>query len=197
ITSFAATGLLGLVPGLAAMLGANVGTTIIVQLLSFDLNALAPTLILLGVWLFRRHEPGRRRDLGRLFIGLGLLMLALRELVLLFAPLQTAHLLEVILDALSGQPVIALLLAAALAWAAHSSLAVVVLIMSLAHSGLISAPLACALVLGANLGTAINPILEAGAGDDPADKRLPLGNLGTRVTGCLLALLALPWLPDL
>ncbi|WP_442592704.1 Na/Pi cotransporter family protein [Parapusillimonas sp. JC17] len=197
ITSFAASGLLGLVPGLAAMLGANVGTTIIVQLLSFNLNALAPTLILIGVWLFRRYEPGRKRDLGRLFIGLGLLMLALHELVLMFAPLQDAHLLEIVLDALAGQPVIALLLAAALAWAAHSSLAVVVLIMSLAHHELISTQLACALVLGANLGTAINPMLEAGSGDDPADKRLPLGNLGTRITGCLLALLALPWLPDL
>ncbi|MBB5216849.1 Na/Pi cotransporter family protein [Parapusillimonas granuli] len=197
ITSFAASGLLSLVPGLAAMLGANVGTTIIVQLLSFNLTALAPSLILIGVWLFRRYEPGRKRDLGRLFIGLGLLLLALHELVLMFAPLQDAHLLEIALEALSGQPVIALLLAAALAWAAHSSLAVVVLIMSLAHHQLISAQLACALVLGANLGTAINPMLEAGAGDDPAGKRLPLGNLGTRIAGCLLALPALPWLPDL
>src|SRR3546814_12623799 len=65
ITSFAAGGLLALTPGLAAMLGANVGTTIIVQLLSFNLTALAPTLILVGVWLFRRNQPSRRREIGR------------------------------------------------------------------------------------------------------------------------------------
>ena len=65
ITSFAATGMVALVPALAAMLGANVGTTLIVQLLSFKMTALAPALILLGVWLFRSQEPGRRRDLGR------------------------------------------------------------------------------------------------------------------------------------
>src|SRR3546814_9336137 len=79
ITGFAAGGLVALVPGLAAMLGANVGTTLIVQVLSFNLTALAPVLILVGVWLFRRHQPGRRRDLGRVFIGLGLLLLSLHE----------------------------------------------------------------------------------------------------------------------
>lgn len=195
ITSFAAGGLVALVPGLAAMLGANVGTTLIVQLLSFNLTALAPAFILAGVWLFRRNQPSRRRDLGRVFIGLGLLLLALHELVLLFAPIQDAHLLGIVLDALSGQPLIALLLAAILTWAAHSSVAIVVLIMSLASHGLIDPPLACALVLGANLGTAINPVLEGSTEDDPAARRLPMGNLGTRIVGCLLALVALPWLP--
>lgn len=197
ITSFAAGGLVALTPGLAAMLGANVGTTIIVQLLSFNLTALAPTLILIGVWLFRRHQPSRRRDLGRVFIGLGLLLLSLHELVLLFAPLQDARLLEILLDALSGQPVIALLLAAILAWASHSSVAVVVLIMSLASHDLIEPSLAYALVLGANLGTSVNPLLEGAGDDDPAARRLPLGNLGTRLAGCLLALVLLPWLPTL
>ncbi|NYT63091.1 Na/Pi cotransporter family protein [Alcaligenaceae bacterium] len=197
ITSFAAGGLVALVPGLAAMLGANVGTTIIVQLLSFNLTALAPALILVGVWLFRRHQPSRRRDLGRVFIGLGLLLLSLHELVQLFAPMQDAHLLQIVLDALSGQPIMALVLAAILTWAAHSSVAVVVLIMSLASQGLVSPTLAFALVLGANLGTSINPVLEGATGNDPAARRLPLGNLGTRVVGCILVLTILPWMPPL
>lgn len=197
IASFAAGGLVALGPGLAAMLGANVGTTLIVQLLSFNLTALAPAFILIGVWLFRRNQPSRRRDLGRVFIGLGLLLMALHQLVQLFAPLQDASLLRILLDALSDQPVIALLLAAILAWAAHSSVAVVVLIMSLAGHGLVTPSLAFALVLGANLGTSINPILEGSGDNDPAARRLPLGNLGTRLAGCILALLLLPWLPSL
>lgn len=197
ITSFAVGGFVALAPGLAAMLGANVGTTIIVQLLSFNLTALAPALILVGVWLFRRHQPSRRRDLGRVFIGLGLLLMSLHQLVQLFAPLQSSELLQILLDALSDQPVIALLLATILAWAAHSSVAVVVLIMSLASHSLVSPTLAFALVLGANLGTSINPILEGSSDNDPATRRLPIGNLGTRVAGCVLALIILPWLPSL
>ncbi|WP_313697745.1 Na/Pi symporter, partial [Achromobacter sp.] len=132
ITGFAAGGVVGLVPALAAMLGANVGTTLIVQLLSFDLTELAPILILAGVWMFRRYPPGRTRDLGRVFIGLGLLLLSLHQLVELFAPFQTAPMLGMILDALATQPVAAVLLSAAFTWAAHSSVAVVVLVMSLA-----------------------------------------------------------------
>ena len=196
ITGFAAGGLVGLAPALAAMLGANVGTTLIVQVLSFDLTSLAPILILAGVWMFRRYPPGRTRDLGRVFIGLGLLLLSLHQLVELFSPLQNAPLLGQILSALGTQPVAAVLLSAALTWAAHSSVAVVVLIMSLSDHQLVSPALALALVLGANLGTAINPMIEGVTGDDPAARRLPLGNLLTRVVGVILGLLLLPWLPE-
>lgn len=195
ITSFAAGGMVSLLPGLAAMLGANVGTTIIVQLLSFNLSAVAPAFILFGVWLFRRHQPSRRRDMGRTLIGFGLLLLALHELVQLLTPLQSSPVVRMLLDTLADQPVFALLLAAILTWAAHSSVAVVVLIMSLAAQGLVTPTLSIALVLGANLGTAINPVLEGPVSGDPAARRLPIGNLGTRIVGCTLALLLLPWIP--
>lgn len=193
ITGFALDGLVPLVPGLAAMLGANVGTTLIVQALSFDPTALAPGLVLVGVWMFRHYEPGRARDLGRALIGLGLLLLALHQLVTLFEPLQNAPLLGSALQALAGAPVIALAVSAALTWASHSSVAVVVLIMSLAHHDLVSPELAYTLVLGANLGTAINPVLEGGGDGNPASRRVPMGNLGTRVAGCLLGMALLPW----
>lgn len=194
ITGFAAGGVVGLAPALAAMLGANVGTTLIVQLLSFDLTELAPIAILAGVWMFRCHPPGRTRDLGRVFIGLGLLLLSLHQLVELFAPFQRTPMLGMVLDVLSTQPVAAVLLSAAFTWAAHSSVAVVVLVMSLASHHMVAPDVAFALVLGANLGTAINPMIEGVTGDDPAARRLPLGNLLTRVIGVLVGLLVLPWL---
>lgn len=85
-----------------------------------------------------------------------------------------------------------MLLATALTWAAHSSVAVVVLIMSLASHQLVTAELTYALVLGANLGTAINPVFEGTRDNNPASRRLPLGNLGTRVIGCLFGMALLP-----
>lgn len=198
ITGFAAGGLVALVPGLAAMLGANVGTTIIVQLLSFKFTALAPGLILLGVWMFKKQKPGSKRDLGRVFIGLGLLLLSLHELVNLFKPVHDAELLRIILNALSDVPITGLLLAAAFTWAAHSSVAVVVLIMTLASHQLVTPELTYALVMGANLGTAINPVFEGSTNDNhPASRRLPIGNLGTRVVGCLIGMLLLPWIEPL
>jgi phosphate:Na+ symporter len=72
IASFAASGFVALVPALAVMLGANVGTTLIVQVLSFKVAQLAPLLLLAGVVMFRVGGT-RGRDVGRVAIGLGLI----------------------------------------------------------------------------------------------------------------------------
>src|SRR5271163_5175556 len=78
VTGFAAGGLVDLVPALAVMLGANVGTTLIVQLLSFDVAEVAPALILIGMLMFQRATAGTH-DFGRVFIGLGLMLMALQN----------------------------------------------------------------------------------------------------------------------
>ena len=187
ITGFAAGGLVDLVPALAVMLGANVGTTLIVQVLSFDVASLAPALILIGVLMFRRAAAAPR-DFGRVLIGLGLMLMALRELLQVVTPYEDAPSLRLLLGVVATQPIVDIVLAAGLTWAAHSSVAIVLLVMSLAAKGVVPPFTAFALVLGANLGTAINPCLEGGAGTDPVAKRLPLGNLLNRLAGVLVAL---------
>jgi phosphate:Na+ symporter len=69
---------------------------------------------------------------------------------------------------------------------------VVLLVVSFAAKGVVPPDAAFALVLGANLGSAINPVLEGVSGDDPVARRLPLGNLLNRLLGCVVALLLLP-----
>jgi phosphate:Na+ symporter len=191
ITGFAAGDLVDLVPALAVMLGANIGTTLIVQLLSFNVAEVAPALILIGVLMFRRASAAPR-DFGRVLIGLGLLLMALHQFVGLLDPYEDVPSLRLLLGAVATQPVLDVILAAGLTWAAHSSVAVVLLVMSFAAKGVVPPHAAFALVLGANLGTAINPVLEGGTGDDPAARRLPLGNLLNRALGVVVALAALP-----
>jgi phosphate:Na+ symporter len=193
-TSLAADGLVGLVPALAIMLGANVGTTLIVQVLSFNISAVAPLLFLVGLVTFRSGSQGLTRALGRIAIGLGLTLLALHILVDTLAPAEEAPLARSLLASVTQDPVFCIVIAAALTWAAHSSVAVVLLIMSLAYSHFVSAEAALALVLGANLGSAINPLIEGAGRSDPANRRLPLGNLVNRLFGVLLALPLLPYL---
>ena len=187
VTGFAAGGLVELVPALAVMLGANVGTTLIVQLLSFDVAELSPVLILIGVLMFRRASAGPR-DFGRVLIGLGLMLMALRGFLDLLIPFEDVPSLRLLLGAVATQPVLDVILAAGLTWAAHSSVAVVLVIMSFAARGTVPPEAAFALVLGANLGTAINPILEGATGNDPAARRLPIGNLINRAIGIAVAL---------
>jgi phosphate:Na+ symporter len=193
-TSLAADGLVSLVPALAIMLGANVGTTLIVQVLSFNVSAVAPLFFVVGVITFRAGGQSLTRALGRIAIGLGLTLLALHILIDTLAPAEQAPLARALLISVTHDPVLCIVIAAALTWAAHSSVAVVLLVMSLAYSHFVSAEAAMALVLGANFGSAINPLIEGGIHGNPVSRRLPLGNLINRLVGILIVL---PFLPAL
>jgi phosphate:Na+ symporter len=184
--SFTAEGMVALVPALAIMLGANVGTTLIVQVLSFNMAAAAPVLFIVGFVAFRSGARTRIKDLGRVAIGLGLMLLALHILLDTLAPAEDAPAVRALLSAITGDPVLCILAAAALTWLAHSSVATVLLVMSLAYSHFITPAASLALVLGANLGSAINPILEGVHRDNPMTYRLPVGNLLNRVVGVAL-----------
>jgi phosphate:Na+ symporter len=203
--SLAADGTVNLVPALAIMLGANVGTTLIVQLLSFDVVAAAPVLFVIGLVTFRLAGGNTLiKALGRVAIGLGLTLLALHILLDTLAPAEQAPAVRVLLGSITNDPVLCIVIAAALTWAAHSSVAVVLLVMSLAYSQFVTTEAALALVLGANLGSAINPLIEAGSRGDPASRRLPVGNMLNRLVGVCFALAFLhpiaqqlsAWRPD-
>src|SRR5208282_3023064 len=145
----------------------------------------APLLVLIGVVLFRSSADGQVKNLGRVGIGLGLMLLALGALGHTLAPVETAPVLRTVLEALTGEPVLAVLIAGALTWACHSSVAVVLLIASLAASGVIAPAASLALVLGANLGGTLPPLFETGSG---SARRLPLGNLLVRGAGVVVVL---------
>src|SRR6201747_2298282 len=185
-SSFTSEGLVSLVPALAIMLGANVGTTLIVQILSFNIAAVAPILFIIGLVAFRSGPRSRIKDIGRVSIGLGLMLLALHILLDTLAPAENAPGVRVFMNAITGDPVLCIVIGAVVTWAVHSSVATVLLIMSLAYAHFVTPYAALALVLGANLGSAINPIFEGARRDNPASYRLPLGNLVNRVVGVLV-----------
>ena len=185
-SSFTSEGLVSLVPALAIMLGANVGTTLIVQILSFNISAAAPVLFVLGLVAFRSGARSRIKDIGRVSIGLGLMLLALHILLDTLAPAENAPGVRIFMNAITGDPALCIVIGAAVTWAVHSSVASVLLVMSLAYAQFISPFAALALVLGANLGSAINPVFEGARPDNPASYRLPLGNLVNRLVGVLL-----------
>src|SRR5712691_6633190 len=108
-SSFNAEGLVSLVPALAIMLGANVGTTLIVQVLSFNITAIAPVLFIFGLVAFRGGARSRIKDIGRVFIGLGLMLLALHILLDTLAPAENAPGMRVFMSAITGDPVMALM----------------------------------------------------------------------------------------
>src|SRR5436305_6455272 len=104
-SSFTSEGLVSLVPALAIMLGANVGTTLIVQILSFNISAVAPVLFIIGLVAFRSGPRSRVKAIGRVFIGLGLMLLALHILLDTLAPAENAPGVRVFMSAITGDPV--------------------------------------------------------------------------------------------
>jgi phosphate:Na+ symporter len=186
--SFVTAGTVDLATALAIMLGANVGSTLIVQLLSFNVSAVAPVLFLLGLVAFRRGGQTRTRDLGRVSIGAGLMLLALHILLDILTPAEQAPAVRSLLAAITDEPILCVVIATALTWVAHSSVAVVLFVMSLAYANFVTPDAALAMIVGANLGSAINPLIEGVQSGNPASRRLPLGNLINRLVGCALIL---------
>ncbi|MBB2673593.1 UNVERIFIED_ORG: phosphate:Na+ symporter [Rhizobium esperanzae] len=168
------------------LLGANVGTAITAWIVATGIEWLSPLLILVGIVLCRSRSSTSSGG-GIALVGIGLMLLSLHLLGLATEPMRTSPALAAFIGLLDGALPVALLFSAALAFVSSSSLAVVVLILSLASAGLISAELVIVLVLGANLGGAIPPVV-ATLGGPVSARRVTLGNLAVRTLGCLIAL---------
>jgi phosphate:Na+ symporter len=175
------------------MLGANVGTALTAWIVAAGIEAISPLLLLLGYILRRQKRPAAAAGSGRALIGVGLMLLALVLLNQASAPMRHSPALAAFLGLLGGALPVAFGVAAGLAVLCSSSLAVVMLILSLSVAGQLTPTLAVALVLGANLGGAIPPVI-ATLGSAPAARRVTLGNLITRAFGCLIALPFAQWI---
>jgi phosphate:Na+ symporter len=190
VAGFAERGLIALAPALAVMLGADIGSTLVVQAMAFNLQALMPALLVAGVTLFMLTDKPIPKQIGRIIIGLALMVLALGMVKAAAEPLKQSELLALIMQRLGTDPLLAVLLGAAVAWLMHSSVAAILLVMSLASTGAVGLPAAIALVLGCNIGSALIPLGLSLKGP-PASRRILVGNLAFRSAGAALALLFL------
>jgi phosphate:Na+ symporter len=185
--SFAGSGLVALPVALAIMLGADVGSTLVAQVFAFDVKGVWAVGLFAGVVLFNVSESSQTKNTGRIAIGLGLMLLSLGLIGSVSAGLRESPAINTVLRALGSEPVIAMIVSALLTWLAHSSLAIILFIMSLAATGAVSSPLALALVLGANIGAAVIPLFAMSTAPVMA-RRVPLGNLIARSAIGLAAL---------
>ena len=195
-SSFVSQNLIALSAALAIMLGADVGTAVLAQVFALDLRWLSPLLIIFGVTFFLSRRNTKAGQMGRVAIGLGLMILALQLVMQATQPIVQAQGVRVIFSTLSGDPMLDMLIGAVFTIVSFSSLAVVLLTAALAGSGVISTPVALCLVLGANLGSGLLAFIvnlrTPGAG-----RRVAFGNLIFKVTGCVIFSIALPWLVPL
>ncbi len=187
VTSFVAQDLVALAPALVIVLGADVGTALMARILTFDLSWLSPLLIFIGVIFFLGRKQTRAGQLGRVGIGLGLILLALELIVQAVTPITQASGVQVIFASLTGDLLLDALIGAVFAIITYSSLAAVLLTATLTAAGVIAFPVALCLVIGANLGSGLLAVLNNSAANAAA-RRVAMGSLLFKLVGSLAIL---------
>jgi phosphate:Na+ symporter len=187
---FAANGMLAVATGLALLLGADLGSALVVRLLSFDLSWLVPVCLFIGGILHLKVSALRAREIGRMILGVAFVLLSLQLIAAATAPLRGGAVLPSLSAYLAEDYVTAFLLGAVFTWLVHSSVAAILMVAAFAGQGLLPLEAAAPLVLGANLGGGLIAFWLS-RGMPAAAQRIPLGNLIFRGSGSLAALLAL------
>ncbi len=188
VGSFAGSGIVSGATGQLAVRGAEIGSAIVTKLLTFNLTLLVPLCLITGTFMFMATERRDWRQIGRILVGIGLLILSLEMIGQASEPLRESPLMPVIINYFSGDSITAFLLAAVITWLFQSSIAAVLLMATLAGRGLITPELGVVLVLGVNLGSSvIAPMLTRTA--DAAVRVVPIGNLLMRGMGSVIMLI--------
>ncbi|EKF20546.1 Na/Pi cotransporter family protein [Nitratireductor pacificus] len=193
---FVASGFLSVSTGLSLMLGADLGSALVVKLLSFDLSWLTPLLLASGGGLFLKAQGRRLKQIGRILMGIALVLLSLRLIGDATAPLRGSAVLPTITNSLAGDIIMSFIIGAVFTWLVHSSVATILLIASLASQSLIPLELGIPLVVGANVGSGLIAMGLA-QGLDAEARRVPVGNFLFRSAGAVILLAVLAQWPHL
>ena len=186
-SGFAAGGLIAFGTGLAIVLGGDLGSALIIQVLSFELAWLVPVLLTVGGWLFVKAEQKSFRQAGRIIMGVALILISLQFLRDAMDPIRDSAFLPAISEYLDEDHITAFLVGAALAFMMHSSVAAILMCVTLVQIDAISFAAGLSLVLGANLGSAFIPVWLTRGMAAPA-RRIVFANLALRGTWAIVVL---------
>jgi phosphate:Na+ symporter len=195
-SGFASSGILTFAGGLSLVLGADFGSALVIQILSFKLDWLIPLLLAVGGWLFLKLERRRAKQFGRILLGIAFILLALRLIGTAMEPIRDSGFLPLIANFLKTDYLTAFLVGAAVTFVMHSSVAAILMVVTFTALGVLPFVAGVSLVLGSNLGSACLAVWLT-RGMPVASRRIPLGNLVLRGLGALLALLLVNLTPVL
>ncbi|WP_299609939.1 Na/Pi cotransporter family protein [uncultured Tateyamaria sp.] len=176
---FAVSGMLAVPAALALVLGADLGSALMAQVLFLPVQSAIPFVLLAGILTFFKARSRKTKQVGRITIGFALVLIALDMIRQATAPIGENDIVQSIATYFKSDLVSAFVIAALLTWVMHSSLAAVLTFATFAATGLVSAPVAAALVIGANLGGAFIPFVLL-IGDDRPARLVAVGNLLAR-----------------
>jgi len=186
---FASTNILSVGQGIALLLGADLGSAIVAQILSFNVQGFIPVLLIAGALLFFKGRSSYARQIGRIVLGIGMILISLQQLGNATTPLKDSVFLVDIMHYLNTDLLTSFLIGALVTWMFHSSVAAVLLIATLVAQSVVPFGAALGFVLGANFGSGLIAYTltkeQAAKG-----RRIPLANLIFRlIIGSIVLLL--------
>ena len=186
VSNFFAKNNLAAATGIAILLGADLGSAIVTQILMVRMSFLTPLLLLVGVWMFLRSKGSNTRQIGRIIIGLSLIFVSLDMLRMATGPVVANPGTQLVIEYLSRDLLVAFIIGAGFAWIIHSSVAAVLLFVTLAAQSILPVSAVSIMILGANFGGALIAYiltLEAPINS----RRIIFANLVLRGGGAVLA----------
>lgn len=187
LVSIAGSGLLTLSATMGVILGADIGTTITVQIITFKIYDYAIVFVGIGIFLEFLGRKGPFHDLGRAVLGFAFIFLALKVLTDVFSPLASDPLFKEILINFGKDTVAGIIIATLLTAVLYSSVATIGLALTAAYNNLITLDAAMPIVLGANIGTCVSAIASS-VGATVGAKRVALAHVFFKVIGVIIIL---------
>ena len=194
VAGFSGAGSLSFVSGMAVVLGGDLGSALLIQILSLKLDWLAPVLLTIGGVLFLKTDQKKLKQAGRIIIGIALILVALRFLRETIDPIRDSAFLPAMAGYLERDFLTAFIVGAVLAFVMHSSVAAILMVVAIVGMGALPLSVGVSILLGANTGSALIPMWLS-RGMAPEAQRIPLANLMVRGTAAIIALLVLNMTP--
>ncbi|MGC6452385.1 MAG: Na/Pi cotransporter family protein [Candidatus Puniceispirillaceae bacterium] len=185
IAGFVSAGTLSFQLGLPAMLGADLGSALVIQFLSMEISWLAPLLLLTGGLMFLKSQSALAKQIGRALLGVALILIALELMRTTVTPIRDSAFLPQMAIFLERDFITAFLVGAVLTFIMHSSVAAVLMFVTMVAIGALPLMVGISLMLGANLGSSLLPLWMTRA-MPPAARQVPVMNAILRGTAAVI-----------
>ena len=189
VVSFVNSGLMNLYQAAGVILGANIGTTITSQLVSFNLSKIAPLILLVGVVVMMFTKKEKVRKVAEVVVGFGILFVGLSTMSQAMANMKNEPQVVNLLMSLKN-PFLATLMGFALTAIIQSSSVTVSIVLLLANQDLLPLPITLYIILGCNIGACATAMLASMTGKKDA-KRAALIHLLFNIIGTVIIYIAL------
>jgi len=188
VAGFASTGMVSFAAGIAMVLGADLGSALVIQMLSFQLDWLLPLLLAVGGGFFVKSSGQKLKQAGRIILGIAFILISLRFLRETMDPIRESHFFPIIATYLQNDFITAFIVGASIAFLMHSSVAAILMCVTLVAIDAISISAGMSIVLGANLGSSFIPVWLA-RGMPPSSQRIVVANCFLRGSSAFLAVI--------